>query len=89
MYKLEDHMSLSKETVVDKIEVLENGCVQVRQANRIMEDGKIISSSYHRSVVSPGQDYSDKPAQVQAICAVTHTAEVIAAYQAMQQGAAA
>jgi len=77
-------MSLSKETVVDKIEVLENGCVQVRQANRIMEDGKIISSSYHRSVVSPGQDYSQEDAKVQAICAVTHTAEVIAAYEAAQ-----
>jgi hypothetical protein len=76
---------LEKITVVDKIEALmDSGVIQVREAKRIMEDGKIISSSYHRSVVSPGQDYSDKPAQVQAICAVTHTPEVIAAYQAMQ-----
>jgi hypothetical protein len=29
-------MALEKQTVVDKIEVLENGCVQVRTATRIM-----------------------------------------------------
>lgn len=76
-------MSLSKEIVVDKMEVLENGCVQVRQATRIVEDGKVISQSYHRWVVAPGQDYSGEDARVQAICAATHTAEVVAAYQAM------
>jgi hypothetical protein len=80
---------LEKQTVVDKIEVVEVGVVQVRTATRIVEDGNVISSSYHRHTVSPGQDYSAEDAKVKAICAVTHTAEVIAAYQAMQQGAAA
>ena len=75
-------MALEKQTVVDKIEVVENGCVQVRTATRIVEDGNVISSSYHRHVVAPGQDYSNEDARVQAICAATHTAEVIAAYQA-------
>lgn len=80
-------MSLEKQTVVDKIEVVENGSVQVRTATRIVEDGNVISTSYHRHVVAPGQDYSTEDARVQAICAATHTAEVIAAYQAAQQGA--
>jgi len=80
-------MSLEKQTVVDKIEVIENGSVQVRTATRIVEDGNVISTSYHRHVVAPGQDYSAEDARVQAICAATHTAEVIAAYQAAQQGA--
>jgi len=80
-------MSLEKQTVVDKIEVIENGSVQVRTATRIIEDGNVISTSYHRHVVAPGQDYSAEDARVQAICAATHTAEVIAAYQAAQQGA--
>ena len=77
-------MSLEKQTVVDKIEVIENGNVQVRTATRIVEDGNVISTSYHRHVVAPGQDYSQEDARVQAICAATHTAEVIAAYQAAQ-----
>ena len=77
-------MALEKQTVVDKIEVLENGCVQVRTATRIVEDGVQLSQSYHRNVVAPGDDYSSEDARVQAICAATHTAEVIAAYQAAQ-----
>ena len=75
-------MALEKQTVVDKIEVVENGCVQVRTATRIVEDGNVISSSYHRHVVAPGSDYSNEDVRVQAICAATHTAEVVAAYQA-------
>jgi len=45
-------MSLSKEVVIDKIEVVENGIIQVRQVTRIMEDGQQLSSSYHRWSVS-------------------------------------
>ena len=63
---------------------MENGCVQVRTATRIMEDGVQLSQSYHRHVVAPGDDYSGEDARVQAICAATHTAEVIAAYEAAQ-----
>ena len=80
-------MALEKQTVVDKIEVLENNCVQVRTATRIMEDGVQLSQSYHRHVVAPGDDYSGEDARVQAICAATHTAEVIAAYQAAIESA--
>ena len=75
-------MALEKQTSVDKIEVLEQGQVQVRTATRIVEDGKVISSNFHRHVVAPGDDYSQEDARVQAICAATHTAEVVAAYQA-------
>tara|TARA_R110000751_G_scaffold61227_1_gene127459 strand:+ start:480 stop:827 length:348 start_codon:yes stop_codon:yes gene_type:complete len=46
-------MALSKVTVVDKIEVLEKGQVQVRTATRVMEDGVELSSSFHRHVVEP------------------------------------
>jgi hypothetical protein len=77
-------MSLTKEIVVDKIEVLENGTVQVRTCTRIMEDGKQISGTFHRHVVAPGDDYSAEDARVQAICAATHTAAVVSAYQAAQ-----
>ena len=64
-------MALTKETIADKIEIVatENGAVvQVRTATRIVEDGEVISSSYHRHVISAGDDYSSEPANVQAIC---------------------
>ena len=78
-------MSLSKEVVIDKIEVVENGIVQVRQVTRIMEDGVQLSSSYHRWTLNPGQDVSDQEQKVQAICAATWTPEVIAAHKAQQE----
>jgi hypothetical protein len=75
---------LEKVTVIDRIEVVESGVVQVRTATRIMEDGKQISSTFHRHVVVPGDDYSAEDARVKAICAATHTASVVSAYQAAQ-----
>lgn len=73
---------LEKFEIVDRIEVLENESVQVRTRTSILEDGKQISGTYHRHVVAPGDDYSGEDARVQAICAVMHTPEVIAAYKA-------
>jgi len=75
-------MALTKTEVVDRIEVLENGSVQVRTKTAIMEDGKQISGTFHRHVVAPGDDYSKEDPRVQAICEVTHTPEVCAEYQA-------
>ena len=76
---------LEKIEIVDRIEVVENGSVQVRTKTSIKEDGVEISSQFHRHVVVPGADYSAEDARVQAICAGTHTADVIAAYQAAQE----
>lgn len=75
---------MEKVSVVDRIEVLESGHVQVRTATRVVEDGVVLSQSLHRHVVAPGDDYSNEDARVKAICAATHTADVIAAYQAAQ-----
>jgi len=74
-------MALQKVVSVDRIEVLENGMVQIRTKTAIMEDGKQISGTFHRHVIAPGDNYNAEDARVQAICAATHTAEVIAAYQ--------
>lgn len=75
-------MALEKVTVVDLIEVLENGCVQVRTKAAIMEDGAQISGSFHRHVIAPGDDYANEDARVKAICKATHTPAVVSAYKA-------
>ena len=77
-------MALTKETIVDKIEVLENGCVQVRTATRVLEDGAVLSSSFHRHVCAPDCDTTGEDPKVIAICAAVHTPEVIAAFDAAQ-----
>ena len=85
-------MALSKVTVVDKIEVLEKGQVQVRTATRVLEDGVELSSSFHRHVVVPSTkasgswadtDISGEDARVQAIATATWTSLVKTAYQEM------
>jgi len=75
---------LEKVITVDRIEVVENGCVQVRTKTAIKEDGVEISSKFHRHVVVPGDDYSAEDTRVQGVCAALHTAEAIAAYKAAQ-----
>jgi len=82
-------MSLSEIKVTDKIEVLENGNVQVREATRVLRDGEIIAQNFHRFVVAPGEATQDMDAKVLVICAAVHTPEVIAAYQAEQARMAA
>lgn len=71
---------LEKIQFVDKIEVIENGIVQVRTRTAIMEDGMELSKTYHRHCVAPGQDFSGEDKMVRGICAVIHTPEKISAY---------
>jgi hypothetical protein len=73
---------LEKIVSVDLIEVVENGCIQVRTKTAIKENGVEISSKFHRHVVTPGADYSSEDAKVQAIASSIHTPALIAAYEA-------
>jgi hypothetical protein len=75
-------MALTENKVIDKIEVVENGIVQVREATKIERDGVEIAKTYHRWSFAPGSDVSEMPANVQAIAAAAWTPEVIAAYKA-------
>ena len=78
-------MSLEKTVTQDKIEIVgEFKTVQVRTKTAIAEDGVEISASYHRHAIVAGQDYSNESAEVQSICGIVHTSEVIAARQAAQ-----
>ena len=85
-------MALTKEVVVDKIEVLEMGQVQVRTATRVKEDGAVLSSSFHRNTLAPSTktgetwgdtDISGEDARVQAVANATWTDSVKTAYQEM------
>ena len=60
-------MSLVKEVVIDKIEVLESGSIQVRQATRVLEDGEVLSTSYHRHVLEKDADLTNEDPKVVAI----------------------
>lgn len=75
-------MTLASTTIIDRIEVLENGVVQVRQAQVITDSGNEIARNFSRWVLTPGEDVSTQDAKVKAICEAVWTADVISAYQA-------
>ena len=77
-------MSLTKETVEDKIEVVDCGgwkMVQVRTATVIKDDGVEISRSFSRHVVGPDDDWSSASTEVKAICDAMHTDSAKAIHQ--------
>ncbi len=74
-------MALTETKTIDQITVTENGTVLVREATRILKDGVQIAQTFHRWSFAPGQDVSEMPANVQAICNTAWTSEVIEAYQ--------
>ena len=74
-------MAITKEIVQDKIEVVGDfKHIQVRTATVIKEDGKEISRSFHRHVVSPDSDSTNESADVKAMVAQFHTDEIKKAY---------
>jgi len=78
-------MALSKVISDDKIEIVgEFKAIQIRTCTQVLEDGVELSSSFHRHVVTAGDDYSNESAEVQAICELMHTDAVIAAFEASQ-----
>ena len=74
-------MALTEKKVIDLIEITENGSLQIREANVIEKDGIIIAKTFHRYVLSPGDDVSDKEQRIKDIAAIVWTADVIREYQ--------
>ena len=61
-------MALVKVVEVDQIEVKGEYSIQVRQATKVLDDGKQIGGvSYHRHVVHPDGDWSGDDAKVKKI----------------------
>ena len=75
-------MTLASTITIDRIEVLENGVVQVRQAQVITDSGNEIARNFSRWVLTPGEDVRTQDAKVKAICEAVWTSDVISAYQA-------
>ena len=75
---------LEKKESYSKIEVLESGHIQLRKTTTVLDDGQVLSQSHHRSVVTPLDDISDLPDNVQAVCNAFWTDELIANFQNQQ-----
>lgn len=59
---------IEKKVFIDQITVTATNQVQIRQTIQILEDGIVLSESFHRWVLSPGSDISTQDPKVQAVC---------------------
>jgi len=75
---------LEKETVNDKIEVVQTGngypVIQIRTATIIKDDGEEISRNFHRHVLQPDADISQESDEVKRIATAVFTAAAKAKY---------
>ncbi len=46
----------TEKVVIDKIEILEDGQIQIRQATKVYKDGVEVAKTYWRTVIAPDQD---------------------------------
>jgi hypothetical protein len=74
-------MALTERTEIDKIEVVNDWNIQVRQATIIERDGEFVSRTFHRWVLQPDSDISNQEQKVQDIANAAWTPEVRQAYE--------
>jgi urease accessory protein UreE len=60
-------MSLTEITKVDQIEITENNQIQVRTATIILKDDVELIRTFHRHVLSQGDDITNEDSKVIAI----------------------
>ena len=77
-------MALTEKVEIDKVEVVYDWNIQVRQATIIERDGEFVSRTFHRWVLTPDMDISDQEQKVQDIANAAWTPEVKAAYEAFK-----
>ena len=78
-------MALTEKIEIDRIEVVNQWTIQVRQATIIERNGEFVSRTFHRWVLTPDQDISNQEPKVQAICNAAWTPEVIEAYNTFKE----
>jgi hypothetical protein len=72
---------------IDRVEVLADGSLQIREATNILRDGVVdptFPPKYHRYVLHPGADLSAADTRVAAVAGAVWTAEIVAAYNEAQ-----
>lgn len=75
-------MSLKKEIIEDKIEVVgEYKAVQVRTATIVKEDDVELTRSFTRKVLQPDADVSKESKEVQGVCNAVWSDSVKKAYK--------
>jgi hypothetical protein len=71
---------LKKIEKVGSRDILSDGLIQIRIDTEIWDDDELISTTYWREVIAPGQDVSDRAPEIQRLARMEHTPAVVKAY---------
>ena len=66
-------------------QIMEDGQINVRKITRIFEDGKELSKSYHRHVVTPLDDVESEDDRTKLIAGAIYTPEFVKAYKKIKE----
>jgi hypothetical protein len=77
-------MALTEKIEIDRIEVVNNWNVQVRQATTIEKDGVLVSKTFHRWVLNPDSDITNQEQKVKDICNAAWTDDVKSRFEAFK-----
>ena len=74
----------TEQSAIDTINARDTGHIEIRTSNRVLKDGVVISTTYHRHVISPGDDLTTQDERVAAVAIANWTPDIVAAYEAAQ-----
>jgi hypothetical protein len=74
-------MALTERTEIDKIEIVQQWNIQVRQCTTIERNGEFVSNTFHRWVLTPDSDIGGQEQKVKDIANAAWTPEVRQAYE--------
>jgi len=78
-------MAITKEIMVERIEVVGGWNVQVATDTIIKEDGAEISRSRHRHILNPDSNISKEASEVQAVANAVWTDDIKAKYKTWKE----
>jgi hypothetical protein len=77
-------MALTEKIEIDRIEIVGDWNIQVRQATIIERDGVFVSKTFHRWVLNPDSDITNQEQKVKDICNTAWTDDVKSRFEAFK-----
>jgi len=77
---------LQEKKIIDLIEILNNNCLQIREAIIIEKDGNILAKTFNRFILKPGDDVSMQDQKIKDVTQLIWTEEVINNFKSLGKG---
>lgn len=76
---------LNEERKIDRIEIIENGSIQIRELIVIYKEGSELTRTFNRYVLEPGSNVEEMPEKIKGICKIIWTDDIIEQFEENKQ----